>query len=317
MKTIKINAFKNMYCDVVCASLGAFLDINEENQQEITKKLTKEEVCLLCDYVVLKNKLAGVGELNLKVPFVKSGLASLDKYGLKGKEILSCDYVNGLEMKDLVGDRLMLDLEDLNAYSPAFLSDICDFCATTDTPIIVHFGRTLESVGISVNKFGLSPASLLEDYGFLDRDCYLYGMNYIDKDDQILLANYNPTLILSPRSDAEEGKGEINLYNLVYNRLKFCFSSGKCYNIDMFGEANLAKLNTNNLMKKAGLLKSETLLQALSAAEGEIEVCFDDEMKEETIFELAKINQEERLLLEKASLEARIKQLLQKFKGEN
>ena len=315
MKTIK--SLKNGYCDVVYSALGAFVNIDKENEQEIIKKMSREDVQLLCEYAVVKNKMAGVGEVNLKVPYIKTGIMALDKYGMRGNEVLSADYVNGLAAKDIVGGRFMLEVEDLNAYNPASLTDVCDFCATTDTPIVVHFGRTLESVGGSVNKFGVSPATLLEEYGFLDRECYLYGMNYIDKDDQILLANYNPTLILSPKSDAEEGKGEINVYNLLYNRLKFCFSSGKCYNIDMLGEAKFAKLSTNNLMKKAGLLEDATLLEVLSSNQGDLIVEFDENFKETAFLDMVKIRVDDSLLQQKRMLEEKIIKLLQKLKGEN
>lgn len=311
---IEIKPFKNAYCDALTCGLGAFYDVNEENRKEILEKLSREDVEYICEYVIVKNKLAGVREINLKVPYVKSGIKAMDKYGLAGNEILSVDYVNGLATKDIVGGRFALEIEDLNAYNPTALTDVCDFCATTDTPIIVHFGRTLESVGQIVNKFGVSPASLLEEYGFLDRECLLYGINYIDKDDQLLLANYNPTLILSPRSDADEGKGEINLYNLIYNRLKFCFSSGNCYNIDMFGEAKLAKHNTNNLMKKAGLVEGRELFDALSCQEGKIEIEFDQMMKKDSIFEMATIVPDDALIDQKTKLEDKIKQLLQKIK---
>ncbi|MBO5394533.1 MAG: hypothetical protein J6A28_01340 [Clostridia bacterium] len=312
-----LKTFKNAYCDALYCALGAFMEIREDSYQQLAQQLTREEVEIICQYAAIKNKLAGVGELNLKVPCVKAGVKALDRYGIKGNEILNANYVNSLSAKDLVGGRLMLEVEDLNMYNPAALTDICDFCATTDTPLVIHFGRSLESVGVSVNKFGVSPATLLEEYGFLDRECYLYGMNYIDKDDQILLANYNPMLILSPKSDGEEGKGEINLYNLIYNRLKFCFSSGKCYNIDMFKEAYVALINTNNLMKRADLVDTEILLDALSSGEGRIEIESYACMRPETILQHNVMIADEELLREKAALEEKIINIATKIKGEN
>ena len=313
---IKLKAFKNAYCDVVACGLGAFLNVSDENYKDIISSLSKEDVDILCHYAVIKNKLAGVGEVNLKVPYVKSGIKYLDMYGLKGCEILEAGYLNGLASKDLVGCRFILEIENLNEYNGGQLSDITQFCATTDTPVIIQFGRSLESVGQIVNKFGISPASLLEDYGLLDRECYLYGMNYIDKDDQILLSNYNPTLILSPRSDGEEGKGEINLYNLIYNRLKFCFSSGKCYNIDMLKEGKFALLNTNNLMRTSGLVKAEQTIEALQGDDGEIEISFNNDKKIDAILEEGKLLSQLQLEGKLATLEEEIKQLVKRLKGE-
>jgi len=314
---ISLKAFKNAYCDVISCGLGAFLDISEEEYKQIENSLTKDEVEVLSHYVVVKNKLAGVGEVNLKVPYVKSAIKFLEKYGLEGNEVLNANYVNGLATKDLVGGRFILEIDNLNDYNVGLLSDINDFCATTDTPILIHFGRTLENVGQTVNKFGVSPAQLLEDYGILDRECYLYGMNYIDKDDQILLSNYNPTLILSPRSDGEEGKGQINLYNLAYNCLIFCFSSGKCYNIDMLKEGKLALLNTNNLMNKSGLVSTDEVLQALQTEGEEIDMLFDTTKKQEALLEEGQLLKSNQLIEEKIMLEEEIKHIVKRLKGEN
>ncbi|MBQ8909384.1 MAG: hypothetical protein IJY90_03765 [Clostridia bacterium] len=314
---VKLKQFKNAYCDVVASGLGAFFNVTEENYKDVVALLSKEEIDKLCHYVVLKNVLAGVGEVNLKVPYIKSGIKYLDKYELNGNEILEAGYVNNLTSNDVVGGRFILEITNLNEYNGAFLSDISHFCAVTDTPVLVHFGRKLEDVGQTVNKFGMSPAQVLEDYGILDRECLLYGMNYIDKDDQLLLANYSPTLILSPRSDGEEGKGEINLYNLIYNRLKFCFSSGKCYNIDMLKEGKLSLLNTNNLMNKSGLVAVESVLDALQTDGEEVEIEFDEYKKLDAILEEGRARQNESLVQQYRALENEIKQIVKRLKGEN
>lgn len=316
-ENLVLKKFKNAYCDVIACGLGEYLDISDSTCKDVARRLTREEVDIICHYVVIKNVIAGVGEVNLKVPYINCAVKYLDKYGLKGNEILEANYVNNLSTKDLLGERYMLEIEDLNDYNGIALSDISNFCAVTQTPIVIGFGRSLESVGQTVAKFGLSPASLLEDYGFLDRDCYLYGMNYIDKDDQILLANYNPILILSPKSDGEEGKGAINLYNLIYHRLKFCFSSGKCYNIDMFKEGCIGILNTNNLMNKAGLVDENIVLNALQTEQGKLEIKFDKEKKLSCLFEESVNNEDDEICKIKKELENKIKTIINRLKGEN
>ncbi len=261
----KINSFKNYYCDALYCSLGEFIDVFDNfNEDEILKRLTTKDVKSLCEYAVVKNKIAGVGELYLKVPYPLVGREALGKYGLVGKEILSAKTMESLTTKDILGGQLMLMVEDLLDYKEDFLARLSDFLGRLNMTVMICLGQTLEEVGKIVNKFGHSPCEILEDFGFLDRECYIYGLNFIDKDDQKLLSKYDTTLIFSPRSDGEEGKGGINLYNFIYNRLKFGFSSGKCYNIDMLGEAKLASINTNNLMYERGLVKENELLDALS-----------------------------------------------------
>ena len=311
---ISMKKFKNAYCDALSCGLGKFLFIDEDNYNEILSNLSRGELELICDYVVLKNKIAGVGDLNIKVPYAQMGKKSLEKYGLEGNEILSAECVNGLSTKDLVGGRMIVEVSNLQNYNEGALSDISSFCATTDTPILIHFGRDLAQVGLIVNRFGSSPAQTLENFGLLDRECLLYGMNFIDKDDQILLSQYDPTIILSPQSDGEEGKGAINLYNLIYNRLKFVFSSGKCYNVNMLGECRLAKINTNNLMYESKLIDAKDLLAAVQSNVGEIKIEYDQENRFDVILDLIVSIQDASLHQELMNLEGQIKTIVQKLK---
>ena len=311
-KTIKIKPFKNGYCDAVACALSDFINVDCETRQCIENNLSNDEIKLLCEFSALKNKLAGVSDVNLKVPRVRMGICALEKYGLDGFEVLDSSYANGLNASDLLAGRLMLEIANLQEHNGGSLAEISDFCGLTHIPILIHFGRDLESVGKIVNKFSLSPATLLEEYGFLDRQCYLYGMNYIDKDDQILLSNYNPTLILSPKSDGYEGKGGINLYNLIYNRLKFVFSSGNCYNIDMLKEGLIALLNTNNLMNCSQLVSENQLIEALCVDNAENEL--DLSACGQSVLESRFVLQDEKLLIEYRQMKQQIIQIANKIK---
>ena len=263
--------FKNYFCDSISCALGEFINpFIDFFEEDILNKLSKDDVNMLVKYAVIKNKIAGVTELFIKVPFAGAGRQALDEFGLGGKEIISAKQMYELNAKDFVGDRVMLMIEDLMDYKEGYLLEISDFLAKADMPVLICLGRDLEEVGRLVNRYNSSPALLLENFGFLDRKCYIYGLNFIDKDDQKILANYNPLLIFSPRSDGEEGKGAINLYNFIYNHLKFGFSSGKCYNINMPAEGKLALLNTNNLMFDNRLINCEDIINSLS--ESQIEV---------------------------------------------
>ena len=267
----KIKSFKNYFCDAISCSLGEFIDVYDSqfDEDELLSKLSKEEINIICQYAIVKNKIAGVGELYLKVPIASIGREALEMFKMGGKVIIKKKQKEDLTTNDFVGDRVILYIEDLLDYKEGALSDIADFLGRTDMPVIINLGRTLEEIGKLVNRYGKSPVEVLEDFGYLDRECYVYGLNFIDKDDQKLLASYNANIIFSPRSDGEEGRGAINLYNFIYNRLKFVFSSGKCYNIDMLAEGKLARINTNNLMYEKGLIKDEELLEALVTQNGE------------------------------------------------
>jgi len=303
----KIKSFKNYFCDAISCSLGEFIDVYDSqfDEDELLSKLSKEEINIICQYAIVKNKIAGVGELYLKVPIASIGREALEMFEMGGKVIISAKQKEDLTTNDFVGDRVILYIEDLLDYKEGALSDIADFLGRTDMPVIINLGRTLEEVGKLVNRYGKSPVEVLEDFGYLDR--YV-----IDKDDQKLLASYNANIIFSPRSDGEEGRGAINLYNFIYNRLKFVFSSGKCYNINMLAEGKLARINTNNLMYEKGLIKDEELLEALVTQNGENNFEIDNFALKNCLFdkkiEISQFNEKYLMLRE------RIKEIINKIK---
>lgn len=291
----KIKSFKNYYCDALYCALGEFFDKEKIDEILNSKTLTQQQVKQLCEYAVIKNKIAGVTFLNLKVPDFGYGIELLEKYNMNGHEIVSANLMNCMPSKALVGQRLILEVESLLEYNENFLSDLSDLSAKIDIPIIFALGQDLEEVGKIVNKFKMSPVQTLESFGFLDRECYVLGLNFIDKDDQKLMRDYGATCIFSPCCDGEEGKGAINLYNFIYNDLKFRFSSRRNHNIDMLKECWLAMVNTSNLMFEKDLIKIEDLLQAVFDKNGiDIEISIGEyERKEGLLNKKIKLNIED------------------------
>ena len=286
LEKIKIGKFCNYYCDGLYCALTEFLDINIDNYEKIDKMLTLDEKQTLIDYAVCKNISAGVGKLNIKVSEFGIGLKSLEKYRLDGKEIVSAKNFNAMPTSSLIGERTMLDIENILDYNQNTLSDLSDFCARSDVPLAIEVASDLENVGKIVNMYKCSPVEVLESFGFLDRKCFVYGLNYIDKDDQKLLVDYDKICVLSPQDDGERGKGSINLFNFIYNHLKFGFSSGKCYNIDMLLEGKLARLNTFNLMHEGDIISSEDILKALSSNDDEsLEIGLSSEERLTNLFD--------------------------------
>ena len=306
---IKLYKFYNHYCDAIACALGEFVSLDEDNIA-FENALTEEEIACLVDYAVVKNKLAGVGKVNIKVPHFSQGVRSLEKFGLEGCEIVSAKNFASMPANALVGGRVILDIESLLEYNQELLSAISDFSARADVPLCISVGSKLEEVGKIVNLFKLSPVETLESFGFLDRQCFIYGLNYIDKDDQKLIKDYDKLCVFSPQQDGEKGRGAINLYNFIYNRLKFGFSSGQCYNIDMLLEGRLAKFNTNNLMHSSDLVSEEALIQALSFEEGEeLTLPLLDEQRLEVLFaKKVELEEVENELLSK------VKQIAKKIK---
>ena len=308
---VKLKYFKNLYCDVLSCGLGEFMD--ETCEQDLIRKLTIDQLEKITEYVAIKNKLAGVGQVMFKMPYPRIASKMIEKYGLNGKEILSAKVVNNLTIDDFVGDKIIVEIEDINDYSDGQLSDISQFCATTDTEVLINFGQSLEEVGKSVNRFGMSPASALESFGFLDRKCYLKGLNFIDKDDQNLILQYGAQLIFTPRQDGEEGTGAINMYNFVFHGHKFGFGSGKCYNIDMLKEGKVAVINTNNLMH-GKVAHVEQILKALQSEEGSFELSIANDYRRDALLEQKIEIQDESLIKRHIELRENMKQIAKELK---
>ena len=281
-----VNKFVNHYCDGIYCALSEFITVDDENYDKILKNLSYDEKESLIEYAVAKNTMAGVGRLNIKVPEFGMGIKMLDKYELKGKEIVSAKNFNSMPTSSLIGGRTILDIENLLDYSQNVLSDISDFSARADVPLAIEISSDLENVGKIVNMYNSSPVRVLEDFGFLDRECFVYGLNYLDKDDQKLIKDYDKLCVFSPQDDGEQGKGAINLFNFIYNRLKFGFSSGKCYNIDMLFESKLARINTFNLMHESGIITPNIIIDALTDSEcGLLDIGFSINENQNNVFD--------------------------------
>lgn len=313
---ITIGKFINYYCDGISCALGEFIRLDEEREEKLQQLLSEQfltcqESETLIEYATLKNISAGVGELNIKVQDFGMGIKMLDRYNLKGREIVSAKKYGQMPTSSLVGSRTMLDIESLVDYNQSTLSEISDFSARADVPLAINLSSDLEEIGKIVNLYSLSPAEVLESFGFLDRECFVYGLNYLDKDDQKLIKTYNKTCVFSPQDDGERGKGAINLFNFIYNQLKFGFSSGKCYNIDMLLEGKLACLNTSNLMHEGGLIGVKQILDALSKeGHGEVEIDLSDEENLENILD-RKVKLEQKCM---ESLREKTKEIARKIK---
>lgn len=297
-----IKKFLNYYCDGYPCALGEFLGIlGCQEVQEKVASFTGEERNTLIEYAILKNIGAGVGEVNIKTQDIQGTLSLLDKYHLKGKAIISAKDYCTLTTNDLIGGRVILDIESLLDYNADLLSQISDFSARADIPLAINLSSDLEEIGKLVNLYSLSPAEVLESFGLLDRECFVYGLNYLDKDDQKLIKRYEKMCIFSPQSDGLQGKGAINLYNFIFNQLKFGFSSGKCYNIDMLLEGLLAEINTSNLMHEGGIVKAEEILKPLQS--GEEKLAVDYESEEGLLCKKIELNREELAMLKEKTKE--------------
>ncbi len=268
-KSAKENAdlsktFYNAYCDLLQTAANNFLPSQQTDELLQNATFTDEEILTLARFVLMQNKLAGVGKINLKSPS-SCVLPLFEEFDMSGKLILPLDALEGLQTKDFIGEKIALEISDLVEENEKTLSYISDLAAKMKIPLIVHFGKTLEEVGILSQKYKASPARILEDFGLLDRKISLLGCNFIDKDDLDIIASYDAQIILSPRSDMMLGRGAVNLYTIQNKNITYHLASDAYPQIDMPSEATLAQGNTANLLYERGLINTSKLSNSILA----------------------------------------------------
>ena len=239
--TKQIYDFKNCYCDAACFAQGA----------KPLKSWQKDELLLLYEYVIAKNFTSGVKELWIVNDFNLDLSPLAQKYSMKIKSIVKMENINTLASSMLVNDGVVIEVDKLEELGEREASEIVSFSARLNIPLLVHFGQDLYSLGALDKKYRMPPERVLEELGFLDRKCYLFGCNYLDKDALSLFENYEVEHIFSPLDDGEKGRGFLN-FKLYEN--KVCHLASREGEIDMTGNANFLRLSTNNLLSSAEMI---------------------------------------------------------------
>ena len=287
MQQVKVSrekSYYNCYCDAIRTALNCFLPVEESEALLEEVNFSNEELLTLARFALALNSRAGVGKVNLSVPNADI-LPYFEEFGLDGKVILPFEAIGSLKTSDYVGGRVAMEVKSLLDEDEKTLSAISDLSGKMKLPVFIGFGRTLEEVGRLSQKYNLSPARVLEDFGFLDRKCYLLGCNFIDKDDFDIIYSYGGKVILTPRCDMMLGRGAVNLYSLENKGISFRFASESYPFIEMACEAEIARGNTSNLLYERGLISTESLLKALLLEEEDS----DQSIEKDRIFPLENV----------------------------
>ena len=235
---------KNYYCHPI-----AFIP----PQVTSVKSWTEDEKKFLLEYAIALNSKAGIKELFLVNDFAIDLTEFSERYNMKIFSIISAENLIEIPSSLLVGNNLIVEIKNIEEIAESFLSQIVDLSAKLNLPLLLHFGRDLKSLGKIEQKYHKPPERFIEDFGFLDRKCYLLGCNYLDKDAISLLSNYNVKFIFTPLSDAEQGRGFLNFK--LYENLDCFLGSEIMQNIDIIKEANFLRLENNNLLCSNSLIR--------------------------------------------------------------
>ena len=129
---VTLTPFKNYYCEALPCALGKYYELSPDDE----KLLNETEIKTLCEYAIMKNVIAGVKEVYLKLPHYVEIDDLFDKHKVKGKIILPALEICLLPMKALVGDKLIFEIESFSDLTDAFLGDFADFVGDKDLPVI-------------------------------------------------------------------------------------------------------------------------------------------------------------------------------------
>ena len=268
-----LKSLKNCYCDFVGTAYGNDYNSNGE--------ICESDLMNICRQVVQKNVQSGVLSLFLKSPNLEVARSVIEEFEIDGKVIISADKLQEIRTQDLLGDNVIVEVSSVLEMSDGALSNLSDLSAKMKVPLLFHLGRTLEEVGLISVRYGKSPATLLEEFGFLDRECYILGGNYLDKDDFSLLSSYGAKVILTPKSDSLCGREFVNLLTLENADIDYFFGSDIYPIVNIFHEALLAYEGTANLLVNNFTLDLERLEKSLQSDFGRVEI-----EVEETVFPL-------------------------------
>lgn len=241
--------YRNLYCDPIALLAWQLLPFDQIQLHRREYTWHQDILKKAYEYVILKNKEVGVERLFLKVQsdLVQSVCDLFRQYHLNG----TCLISDLDKLPDILSfGQCALLVENIDEKTESELDAYSLAAAEKGIPVMVQFGDSLEQMGRLDSMYGMSPARVLEHFGFLDRNCFLCGCNYLDKDDAMFLTNYQPTCVLTPHADMLLGKGNVNLELLLHAGLPIAFGSGEYPIIDMLKEGSLAIGETANLLNE-------------------------------------------------------------------
>lgn len=252
------SGFKNCFCSPL-----SFLPLPLTDKAQM---LSNQQLEVLYEYVIAKNCQAGIKELWILNDYMLDLSKFASKYDIKIKSIIKAEKLFSMPSGLLVDEGLIVFIDKLEEMSDNFLCEVVNFSAKFDLPLVINFGQNLQMLGQLENRYHKSPERVLEDFGLLDRRCYLLGCNYLDKDALSLFEGYDIEYIFSPISDAEKGAGFVNFK--LYENYRCHLASMYETDVDLKKQANFLRLCTNNLLSQKKAVAAQKYLILLPCETG-------------------------------------------------
>lgn len=224
-------------------------------QQIMLQKLTNS-FCIDGDGVIEKNVAAGVARLNLLTSDPFAAAEKYKQHGLSGKIIVRAEQLDKRALKKLTKQGI-----DLAIYIDLLLFDEkqLEKFSLTGLPVFIPLFDDLTKTGQIDSNFGISPAKLIEEMGFLDRDCTIVGGAYADKDDLEILGSYGAKIAVCPISQSQSGATFSNVVLMRKAGLNIGIGSGANSEIDLAKECEYLYLTTLSLLENPQAIQREEI----------------------------------------------------------
>lgn len=206
--------------------------------------------------VIEKNVAAGVKYLQILTARPQEVASLMREQGLDGRVVVSpekvldggCEKLKNLDYPFAVYvDILECDEKTVEAVSMLNL------------PVVIPLFENLQRTGEISAMFDTSPAKLIEELGFLDRDCTIVGGMYADKDDLEILGNYNAKMVLCPRAFARRGGTFANLLLMKKQGLDLQMGTLDNAEIDFTKEIEFLHLTTLALLENESAIDKKEI----------------------------------------------------------
>lgn len=206
--------------------------------------------CIDHDGVIEENVKAGVKFLKILTSSPQTINDQMLAAGLDGVIILRPDDINN-NLKLNFPIAVYVDILECDENKLEELSML-------NLPTVIPLFENLQRTGEISAQYDTSPAKLMEDMGFLDRDCTILGGSYADKDDLDILGSYGAKMVLCPRMFARYGSILPNIKLMAKHGLSLQMGSGD-EKVDFEKEIEFLHLTTLALLENPKIVSKEEI----------------------------------------------------------
>lgn len=234
------------------------LDFQQNILYPFEKKLTPEDVYYATIYGAMQCVQCGITTVLDSYYFAPEIIKAYQKLGMRAfvPTTISLEdngnrynfLMQNKNITDSLYDGLVKEIaycKDVINQSDIQIEDTLKYAKNNDLISIISCGENLDEVGECDNNNQLSPVGYLERLGFFDRKAMIVHGVCIDKDDILLLKQYDVSVVTTPSADLKCGNGIAPIQSMLQQNLNICIGTDGSFKnggIDFFREMCLLSL---------------------------------------------------------------------------